>query len=155
MACTITKGSHIVGIIWKNPAYFEQIAEYFGHVLSTNVLIRSKDIRLQSKVSDCLGHPKASSSEPTWLGTHGRRGSYHCGPSQDSGLPLRRSSCRLSALWFSTAQTSSSCRGPPLTCSASARDTCMLPVGTQNINVILTIIFSIVHNTSRTFTSAL
>lgn len=92
MAYTVTKGNQIVGFICKNSAYLEQIAKYFGNVLSTNVLLHSKDIRLLSKVSDCLGHPKASCSEPAWLGTLERCVSYHCTESQDGGLPLRRSS---------------------------------------------------------------
>lgn len=46
-------------------------------------------------------------------------------------LPLWKSSWRLSALWLSTAQTSSSWRGPPRTSKASARDTCMFPAEIQ------------------------
>lgn len=155
MAYTVTKGSQIVGFICKNSAYLEQIAKYFGNVLSTNVLLHSKDIRLLSKVSDCLGHPEAWCSEPAWLDTLVICGSYHCTASQDGGLPLRRSSCRLSALWFRTAQTSSSCSGPPLTCSASARDTCMLPVGSQNTTMLFLQSLSLyILHTSRTVTSA-
>ena len=42
-------------------------------------------------------------------------------------IPLWKSSWRLSALWLSTAQTSSSWSGPPRTSRASARDTCIFP----------------------------
>lgn len=45
-----------------------------------------------------------------------------------ASIPLWKSSWRLSALWLSTAQTSSSRSGPPRTSKASARDTCIFPV---------------------------
>lgn len=46
-------------------------------------------------------------------------------------IPLWNSSWRLSALWLSTAQTSSSWSGPPRTSKASAKDTCILPAHTE------------------------
>ncbi len=154
MAYTVTKGSQIV-------VSFAKTLRIWSRSLNTLEMFYQQMFFCTPKISDCYPRSLIASaiprpcSEPAWLDTLERCGSYHCTASQDGGLPLRRSSCRLSALWFRTAQTSSSCSGPPLTCSASARDTCMLPVGSQNTTMLFLQSLSLyILHTSRTVTSA-